>query len=304
MEADMADPNAIAAAIAGVEVVFHCATESSWHAAPDALGWINVAGTENVVNAARHVGARRLVQLSCADVSLADRDRVHWKETAPLGRQPLGALARSLLLAEELALQASDQRLSVIALRPAWLWGPGERRNLPELAREAQGGGIALCSTGEHLFSSAHIDNVVDALIAAGDSRAGSGLAVHVADPDFQTAAEFFGGLSRALGWPAPRRGIYRAAYALAWLRRMRNAPGLWPEQVARRGRGSMLDCLQAVTVLDARPQRTVEEGLRALTSWASQLGGTAAIASMARVPPNGDEIARHARIADDLARS
>ena len=39
---------------------------------------------------ARHAGIERVVLLSCADVSLINGDRVHWKENATLAQAPLG----------------------------------------------------------------------------------------------------------------------------------------------------------------------------------------------------------------------
>jgi 2-alkyl-3-oxoalkanoate reductase len=297
--AELADPNSLAAAFAGAELVFHCASEGGFHALPEALSWINVAGTENVLQAARHAGVRRVVQLSCANASLLARARVHWKENGALGQAPLGALARSQLLAEELALHASDGRLSVLAIRPAWLWGPGERNNLAELAAEARSGGVKLFASGDALFSSAHVDNVVAALIAAGRSQQGAGQAFHVADPDYLTTGEFFAQLSRALRWPPPRRGLYALEYAGAWLRRARGAAGPWPEQVARRGRASLLDCLQANTLLGFAPHKTVEQGMSELADWARALPDPAALERLARPIAGAAEIAHCVKIAD-----
>ena len=76
----LGDPNTIAAAATDCDVVFHCAGENSEHAAREALSWINVAGTENVVAATKHAKVRRLVLLSCADVTLLNTDRLNWKE--------------------------------------------------------------------------------------------------------------------------------------------------------------------------------------------------------------------------------
>lgn len=302
--AELADPNSLAQAFAGSECVFHCASEGSFQALPEALAWINVAGSENVVKAARHAGARRVVQLSCANASLLNRPRVHWKETAALGQLPLGALARSMLLAEELALQLSAARTSIVALRPGWLWGPGERHNLPELAAEARSGGIKLFSSGDGLFSSAHIDNVVAALVAAGLSDQGGGQAFHVADPDYLTSGEFFAQLSRALRWPAPRRGLYPLEYGLAWLRRARGGQAPWPDQVARRGRASLLDCLQANTAFGFSPHKSVEEGMRELATWAQTLGDAIAIERLARPAAGAAEAKHHAMIADGIERN
>src|SRR5688572_3871630 len=48
------DPNEVLAAAARCELVVHAAAVRSPHASPRALSWVNVAGTENVINAARH----------------------------------------------------------------------------------------------------------------------------------------------------------------------------------------------------------------------------------------------------------
>ena len=52
------------------------------------LRWVHVAGTENVVRAARHVGLRRVVHMSCAEVSLYAGDRMHWDEARVLPIRP------------------------------------------------------------------------------------------------------------------------------------------------------------------------------------------------------------------------
>lgn len=301
---DLADPNTIAAAAEGCSVLFHCAGESAWHAPPTTLSWVNVAGTENVLLAARHAGVARVVMLSCAEVSLVNRNRVHWKESAVLGHAPLGAFARSRLLAEELALQASDATLSVCALRPAWLWGPGDHTNLPLLCREASTGGVQLFGRGGNFFATTYIDNLTQALIAAAQSDNVGGHAFHVADGEFQTASEFFSKLCTTVGLPAPRRSVYALSYAAAWLRHRQGSEGPWPEDVARRGRSTLLDCLNAVTAFDYRPTTSVDTGMQALARWTREAGGPDSIAKLARPVPTADAAMRHARIADDLANT
>jgi nucleoside-diphosphate-sugar epimerase len=303
-DADLADPNMLAEGAEGCEALVHCAGESVRHASPAALSWLNVAGTENALAGARHAGVRRFVHLSCADVSLVNRDRVHWREDAVLGQSPLGAYARSKLLSEELALQKSDARMSVVAIRPAYLWGPGERTNLPELCRQARQGGVKLYGSGQNLFSSAYVDNVVTMLVAAARSERVAGQALHVADPDFLNAGEFFGQLCRALGLPPPRRGVYAAEYALSFLRQRGRGEGPWCDDVARVGRGGMLDCLRSLTLLEAEPLIGVEQGMAAVARWAKGVSGPAAIEALARAPAGPDEIARCERVATGASRA
>jgi len=299
--ADLADPNTLAEGAEGCEALVHCAGESVRHASAAALSWLNVAGTENALAGARHAGVRRFVHLSCADVSLVNRDRVHWKEDAVLGKEPLGAYARSKLLAEELALQKSDARMSVVAIRPAYLWGPGEHTNLPELCRQARRGGVRLCGDGRNLLSTAYIDNVVSVLSAAARSERVAGQALHVADPDFLNAGEFFSALCRALGLPPPKPGLYPLEYGLAFVRQRRQrgqSAGMWCDDVARIGRGGLLDCLRALTLLEPEAAVTVERGMAAVASWAKAVGGPSAIEALARRPAGPEEVARCEQLA------
>ncbi|MFI5308996.1 MAG: NAD-dependent epimerase/dehydratase family protein [Polyangiales bacterium] len=295
---DIGDPNTVTEAAAGCEVVYHCAGVSALHAAPTALSWINVAGTENVIAAARHAGVERVVLLSCADVSLCNRDRLHWKEDAVLGHAPLGTFARSKLLAEELALHASDAALCVTALRPAFLWGPGDRTNLPGLCAEGLRGGVRLHGGGDNLFATTYVDNLVEAMIAAATAPGVGGSAFHVADADMLTAREFFEQLSAAVGLPAPRAEPYSLAYARAWLRRAQHRDGAWPEDVARRGRACLLDCLRAIRTLGYAPVASVEQGMQALAAWAKRAGGPQALAGLGRRPASERDAAHHERLA------
>jgi nucleoside-diphosphate-sugar epimerase len=74
-------PRQVAEAARGCELVFHAAGIASLHAPARVLRWVHVAGTENVLRAARHAKVKRVVHISCADVSLSAEDRMHWDES-------------------------------------------------------------------------------------------------------------------------------------------------------------------------------------------------------------------------------
>ena len=295
----LGDPNALAEAAEGVDVLYHCAAENSARAVPAAFGWINVAATENVLNAARHAGVRRVVHLSCTDATLVNRDRMNWKASHPLGDQPRDALCRSKLLAEELALQTSDTRLQVCVLRPAWVWGPGDRRGLPELCREAQRGRVSLCGNGENLVHGVYIDNLVHALLLAASAEAAPGKAFHILDPEVQTAREFLAGVCNALQLPAPVRGIYALSYARAFLNERLGLVGLSRVDVVRRGRGALFDGMAAARELGYVAPVSFEQGLSALAAWAATVGGSNGIAQLARGAATWKDVEVLMRLAD-----
>jgi nucleoside-diphosphate-sugar epimerase len=286
------DPNDVAEAASGCEVVYHCAGESSHRASERALQWINIAGTENVVNAARYARCRRVVYLSCADVSLLNCERIHWKENRSLLGLPFGPCARSKLLAEELALLSSNKVTEVTALRPAWVWGPGERRVLPELCREGQQGGIKLFGDGSKLIATTYIDNLVDALVTAAEAPGVAQNAYYLSDDEFLETREFFGMLSRSLGLPRPRTGSFAFSYACAWLRELWRGNGPWRADVILRGRSSLFDTLKATEDFSYHPKVTVAEGMEKLGQWAKSVGGPNAIVQMKKSPATDESVA------------
>jgi 2-alkyl-3-oxoalkanoate reductase len=297
--ASLGDPNALADIARGAEVLYHCASESSARAPREAYAWINVAGTENVLNAARHVGLRRVIHLSCADATLVNQDRLNWKESHAMTEQPLDALCRSKLLADELAAQASDGQLQVCVLRPAWVWGPGDRRTLPVLCREAQRGRVQLCGNGENLVPTVYIDNLLHALRLADTAEAAVGRAFHVLDGEVHTASEFIGALCRSLGLGEPARGIYALSYARAWLSESFGVPGLARTDVVRRGRSALLDGMAAANDLGYEAKVSLADGMSALSAWAAAVGGRDAIARLERTAATRGDVEALVRIAD-----
>jgi 2-alkyl-3-oxoalkanoate reductase len=286
------DPNQIAEAADNCEVLFHCAGESSHHASERVLQWINAAGTENVIQAARYVGVKRVVYLSCADVSLLNCHRVHWREDRALLTTPLDACSRSKLLAEELALLASSRVTEVTALRPAWVWGPGERRLLPELCLEAQKGPITLFGNGRNLIATVYIDNLIDALIAAAQSPNVAQNVYYISDGEFLESREFFGMLCKSLELSKPREGSFAFAYAVAWFRELLRAQGPWRADVILRGRTSLFDTLRATHDLGYQPRVAVSEGMETVARWVKEMGGPAAIARTWRPPADDQSVA------------
>lgn len=297
--ASLGDPNALAEIARGADVLYHCAAENSPRAPREAYAWINVAGTENVLNAARHVGLRRVIHLSCADATLVNQDRMNWKESHAMTQQPLDALCRSKLLAEELATQSSDHKLEVCALRPAWVWGPGERRTLSVLCREAQRGRVQLCGSGENLLPTTYIDNLLHALRLADSAEAAPGKAFHVLDNEVHTAREFFSALCHSLGLGEPARGIYALSYARAVLNESFGLPGSTRSEVVRRGRSALLDGMAAANDLGYAAKVSATQGMQALASWFAAVGGRDTLARFAPRAATHSDVEALMRIAD-----
>lgn len=199
---DLGEPQSIASAALGMDAVVHAAGIVAPAAAPRALRWTHVAGTENVINACRHAKVGRLVYIGCSDVTLTKADRVHWDERRVLPN-PFGERARSLALAEEIALSGARADLDVIALRPAWVWGPGDTSRLPALCREARAeGGLHLCGDGDSFLATIYIDSLVEVALNALEASDAGSRAYYVADPEVLQTREVFRLWSEAVGLP------------------------------------------------------------------------------------------------------
>lgn len=277
------EPNAIAKAVEDSEILIHAAGITNPRAPAEVLRWTIVAGTENVLNAARHAGLERAILVSSSDVTLGDVDRVHWDEKRDLPHPPVGARARALRLAEEIALSASDSSFKITAIRPGWVWGPNDYSTLPHLIREARRGGIAMYGDGRNLVATTYIASLAQAILAAARSPNVSGQAYHIGDPEFLELREFLGLLARTLDLPKPRSGPPRwLAYPLAKLGR-----GAHPaEEILKRSRSTLFDVQKAIAELDFRATVSVDQGMKELAQWAESVGGLNEIVARARPAP------------------
>jgi len=131
--ADLADPQALRAAMAGTDaIVANAALVSVGQHDLDTLVRNNVAGTENTLHAAADAGVRRAVLVSSAtiyrprggDRSIVEDDPIYDETDRP---GPLGRYAFSKALAERAAWRLADERgLALTTVRPHQIHGAGD----------------------------------------------------------------------------------------------------------------------------------------------------------------------------------
>ncbi len=288
------DPNAIAKAAAGADVIF-CAVGAPSGAGARVYPWIYVAGVENVIAAARHAHVPRVVLVTSSDVTLTNQSRVHWNEKRDIAELPFGVRAQSIRLGEEIALALSDDQLSVSAIRPGWLWGPGDHAGLAELIREAKDGGITMWGEGKNLVATSYIDLVVDAAIAAAKSPQSGGQAYYVADAEFLELREWLASLARTLSLPAARSGT---PFSVAWAMATMRGDVVTREKMLRRGKPTLFDTQKAQVELGVEAKVSVDAGMKALAAWVKEQGGVDAIAKWTRTLPDAAAVEAEARAA------
>lgn len=165
LRTDLSRPDAhLAKRIGPLDAVVHCAALSSPWGRLAAFRAANVEGTQNALDLAATLGARRFVNISSPTVYFEMKDRIHVAESAPLPR-PINAYARTKAEAELLVLSRS--RLGPVNLRPRGIYGAGEETLLPRLLAAARRGPLPLLRNGVAAIDLTHVSDVVAAIEAA-----------------------------------------------------------------------------------------------------------------------------------------
>lgn len=201
------DPGAVKAAVANVGAIVHLAAKVDIVGDWDEFVSVNVEGTTTVLAEARAAGVERVVYVSSPSVAHggssimgagaepADPDATH------------GPYATTKAMAEQLALAASDADMSVVAIRPHLVIGPGDTQLVERIIERARDGRLPLIGSGLALIDTTWVDNAADALVAAVDrARDLGGQAFVVSNGEPRTVQELFARITSAAGieW-APR---------------------------------------------------------------------------------------------------
>ncbi|GAB4151699.1 MAG: NAD-dependent epimerase/dehydratase family protein [Sphingomonadales bacterium] len=125
------DPDALAAACAGVRHVYHLAAIAHlWLADPGAYERVNHQGTRAVLRAAADAGAEKIIVTSSETIlrgwNNPDPAPINEAEPRPAMADMAGAYDRSKWLADEAARQAAAAGMPVISLYPTVPVGPGD----------------------------------------------------------------------------------------------------------------------------------------------------------------------------------
>jgi nucleoside-diphosphate-sugar epimerase len=178
---DLHDRAALARGCLAADTVFHVAGRVGVWGPADDFFRVNVEGTRHVIAACRDAKVPRLVYTSSPSVVYNGGDLAGLDESAPLCTAAPCAYPTSKAAAEKLVLEANDQSLATVALRPHLVWGPGDKNVVPRIMALARAGKLKIVGAGRNKVDITHISNVVDAhLLAEGALLDVAG----VADPD------------------------------------------------------------------------------------------------------------------------
>lgn len=210
----------------GVTVAVHCAARVG-PGSPGDFRALHVTGLENLLKGFRQSGLpRRFIHLSSLGVhSLRDHHQAD-ETTVPTPRG-LGECLQSLVEAEHLLGRfAANHELSTTVLRSGLLYGPRERRLMPELLSRLKNGMFRYQGTGEQLLANTFVGNLADGVIQAIDCSAAVGKTYHITDGTLVTQRDFVSTVARLAGYPVPMAAVplkwaRASAAAQRWLQRL-----------------------------------------------------------------------------------
>jgi len=254
-------------ALAGIDVVIHLAGRAHimQEVASDPLAEysrINIAGTEHLASLAAASGVKRLVYVSSI--------KVNGEETL-LGRayseldpaSPKDPYSFSKWEAEKaLHRVAQETGLEVVIVRPPLVYGPEVKGNFGYMLNELGKGTIMPFHSIHNLRSLIYVGNFVDALLTCAIHPAAAGQTYLVSDGEDISTPELLRQLGLGIGRPARLLPIPPVLLKLAGLMTGRSG------QVLKLLESLQVDSSKIRRELGWRPPYTLDEGLRATSSW------------------------------------
>ena len=190
---DLDDSEALRAGAEGCEVAFHAAAKVEDWGDPADFERLNVRGTQNVIDACRAAGVRRLVHVGTEAALMVGQPLINVDESAPLRPDSAALYSSSKAKAEQLVRAANGDGLETVVVRPRFVWGRGDTSLLPQIIELVRSGRFRWVGGGRHLTATTHIDNTVEGLwLGATKAPAGGVYFVTDGEPvvfrDFLTA--------------------------------------------------------------------------------------------------------------------
>ena len=180
---DLRDQASLAEAVAGAEVVVHCAVDESDD--PEQARAVNEGGTRALAEAAWAAGCRRFVHIStCGAYALEGLEVV--TDDTPLWSEDRAdelLYGATKAMAERSLQDVASRGLGVVILRPPNILGAHPRSVFcTELPTRLRDGTVGYSGDGGNTWPYVHVDNLVDVIEQAVDREVPAGRAYTVVD--------------------------------------------------------------------------------------------------------------------------
>ncbi len=173
VRASLDDAEAMRAACAGIETVFHVAAKVGVWGRYDDFFRTNVLGTRALLEGCRAHGVQRLVYTSTPSVVYNGRELAGADESLPLTTACPSPYPLTKAVAEREILAANSATFRTVALRPHLIWGNGDPHLVPRVLARARAGRLRIVGGGKNRIDMVHVENAVDAHLLAESALSG-----------------------------------------------------------------------------------------------------------------------------------
>ncbi len=281
IRASLDDADAVRAACAGIETVFHTAAKVGVWGRYDDFFRTNVLGTRALLAGCREHGVQRLIYTSTPSVVYNDASLANANESLPLTTRCPSPYPLTKAIAEREVLAANSATLRTVALRPHLIWGVGDPHLVPRVLARARAGKLRIIGDGKNRVDLVHVENAVDAhLLAEAALRkpdaAAAGRAYFITNGEPVSLWDWINELLVALGEPPVTRktslGAARAAGAICealWsVLPLRAEPPLTRFVATELAKDHWFDITAARRDLGYEPKVTMAAGLEEYMAW------------------------------------
>jgi len=209
---DIANLDSVLAASQGVDAIVHSAGKVGAWGKLEEYYEANVRGTDNVLAACELHEIDKIVFTSSPSVvhNGADLDGVD--ESVPYATHFSSSYAQTKALAEQRVLAANSKTLATVALRPHFIWGPGDPNLLPRVLKQARAGRLRLIGKEAKKIDTTVVDNAADAHVLALEKLAVgapiAGKVYFISNGEPNTIENVINGWLKADGFPPETRRI------------------------------------------------------------------------------------------------
>lgn len=168
--ADVRDKNALINACKDIDIIYNLAAEHADNVTPLSLyADVNIGGASNIVEAARANNIKKIIFTSSVAIYGLNRGTPHESMEA----QPFNEYGRTKYEAEKifLAWQKENETNNLQILRPAVVFGEGNRGNVYNLINQISTGKFAMIGDGENKKSMGYVGNIAKFLCILKESN-------------------------------------------------------------------------------------------------------------------------------------
>lgn len=248
---------------------------------------VNIEGTKNLIKVAKKLRVRALVYTSSAGVIFNGQNIHNADESWPYPDVHMDGYNETKAFAETAVMESNDPNgLLTVCLRPAGIFGPGDRQLVPGLRAAARLGQSKFqIGDNNNLFDWTYVGNVADAHVLAAQKILDKSLSHKLGGETFfitNDAPTYFWTLARTV-WKADghidkynivlNRPVAIAAGYLSefFSKLLKKEPGLTPFRVKVVCAYRYHDISKAKAVLGYKPQVDLETGIKYTLDWMNE---------------------------------